>query len=443
MRVPEYPDPIRVRWYWTPDPEAETSALDGYSSSDWDPFPHLAPTLGEDGVQRSPFRDWADGSPPPWPQTVPVGTGVGLALADARRVRVASGSGVGVSAGLCVAGYTRVGFAAGYGAGMADAARVGSRIMDGAGLGSGLALSTSGHARAVLASGAGVGSCSTTADRGRKAASTGTGAATAAATSLSGRAVAISGTGASSGTSVERNYRLLTPDQVANLYGWWKADAGVYKDLGTTLCADTDTVEQWNDQSGASRHLLQTTGAKRPQYRTSQLNGLPVVRFAGAHCLTVASVAITTFTVLIVAKASGAAGVVYEHGADVNSNDGMLLYGTNGTTLLVRKSAVVSSRNDSGSWLIQSLYVPLIHQYPGFHAQHQLFFDDVTRLNVSSTANEPGSGSVTATLNVGARNNAASLQLTGDICELVLYTPAITMLDARGVLEYLRQKWNL
>ena len=66
---------------------------------------------------------------------------------------------------------------------------------------------------------------------------------------------------------------------------WLKADAGVYSDAGTTPAVDTDTVRQWNDQSGNGRNVSQGTSAKRPTYVAAGKNGLPVLRFDGVDDL--------------------------------------------------------------------------------------------------------------------------------------------------------------
>ncbi len=63
---------------------------------------------------------------------------------------------------------------------------------------------------------------------------------------------------------------------------WLKCDAGVYSDLGTTPATDTQSVEQWNDQSGNGRHFTQTTSGSRPVLHTNSVNGLPVIRFDGS-----------------------------------------------------------------------------------------------------------------------------------------------------------------
>lgn len=66
------------------------------------------------------------------------------------------------------------------------------------------------------------------------------------------------------------------------LVGWYDAGVGVYKDAGTTLAVNNDTVQQWKDQSGNSRHLNQATAGKRPTYKTAGLNGKKSVTFSAA-----------------------------------------------------------------------------------------------------------------------------------------------------------------
>jgi hypothetical protein len=240
------------------------------------------------------------------------------------------------------------------------------------------------------------------------------------------------------------NAAALLPSSVGGLYAWYKADAGVYTDAGTTLATNGQTVQQWNDQSGNGHHLSQSTSGKRPTYNTNVLNGLPVTTWAGGQCLQAASFALGTFTCLVVQKGSGTAGAVWEHGADINSNDGALLYGSQ-PSILVRKSAVYSARNANTTWGTQADYQLFAFRYGGTHALTQLYFGDCpAQIPTQSTNNgDPGTATTTATLNVGARNNAASVQLTGDICELIFYTPAISAVNMRGVLQYLRGRWDL
>lgn len=239
------------------------------------------------------------------------------------------------------------------------------------------------------------------------------------------------------------NAAAVDPSSISGLVLWLKADVGVYNDAGSTLATDTQTVQQWNDQSGNNNHVSQATSGKRPTFRTNIHNSLAVVRFNAAHCMTLASFALTTFTALVVVRGSGTAGVIYEHGATVASNDGCLLYQDSSGAIQVRKSATTSSRNLSTGWGVTGQYVIAGQHYAGSHATHYPLTEAAPRYAATGTGNEPGSGSVTATLNIGARNDAASLAMTGDICELLFYTPAITLQNVRAVAQYLQQRWNV
>lgn len=54
---------------------------------------------------------------------------------------------------------------------------------------------------------------------------------------------------------------------------WCEIDSGVYKDAGTTLAVlDTDTCQQWNDQSGNANHIVQGTAGNRLAYATDSGN---------------------------------------------------------------------------------------------------------------------------------------------------------------------------
>ena len=63
---------------------------------------------------------------------------------------------------------------------------------------------------------------------------------------------------------------------------WFKADAGVYSDAGTTPATNGQTVEQWNDQSGRGNNAAQAISGARPVYAAGVLCGLPGILFNGA-----------------------------------------------------------------------------------------------------------------------------------------------------------------
>jgi len=75
---------------------------------------------------------------------------------------------------------------------------------------------------------------------------------------------------------------ISSPLEIPGLVQWLDAGVGVYSDAGTTPITDGGTAEQWNDQSGKGNNVTQVTGADRPVWHSSKLNGRPALTFDGA-----------------------------------------------------------------------------------------------------------------------------------------------------------------
>lgn len=73
-----------------------------------------------------------------------------------------------------------------------------------------------------------------------------------------------------------------SPEDIANLSLWLKADSEVYDDLaGTVPSVDGSLVRFWKSQSVGLEDVLQNIDAIRPTFKTAIKNGLPVMRFNG------------------------------------------------------------------------------------------------------------------------------------------------------------------
>lgn len=62
---------------------------------------------------------------------------------------------------------------------------------------------------------------------------------------------------------------------------WLKADQGTFSNAGTTPSSPGGALQQWNDQSGNSKHAIQLTAGFKPTWQTGIFNGFPAVRFDG------------------------------------------------------------------------------------------------------------------------------------------------------------------
>jgi hypothetical protein len=244
------------------------------------------------------------------------------------------------------------------------------------------------------------------------------------------------------------------PTDVANLQLWLKADAGVYHDAGTTLATNGQTVQQWNDQSGNSRHASQATSGNRPGYNTSAKNSLPAIRFASASSQYLSH----SYTGEL-----GTAFVVYRNN---DATTGGALISGDTSDAVADAAYYLIPRNSAGTGVTNKFYGRVTTADTGGAATwngtsgaltgvydlvairntgsvlKQYEFDILT-----STANIPG-GQTVRPINSGyigmapySRNPGSYLQ--GDVLEYIVYNPNISDTDFASVIAYLTAKWNL
>jgi hypothetical protein len=119
---------------------------------------------------------------------------------------------------------------------------------------------------------------------------------------------------------------------------WLKADAAVYNDAAaTTLATNGQTVAQWSDQSGNTKHAICTPVANRPTFVTNVINGKPVLRFTN-HFLQTPNIDLSATDktdVYVVYKSvtpNNNWEAVFEHGPDYNNYIGFNLFENAQTT---------------------------------------------------------------------------------------------------------------
>lgn len=213
-------------------------------------------------------------------------------------------------------------------------------------------------------------------------------------------------------------------------------------DSGTYV--DNDPVSSATDQSGNGRDMTQATGGKQPTYKTGIVGGMAVYRFDGGDCLQRASVAVTSFTFVAVVRGINAVGIIYELGPDINTTDGAALY-QDTPFIIVRNGGVYSTRTTGTNWGIQNEWLILCQHYnaSGSHEGHSGWLHGFRPQYNTGTGNNPGTSTITNTLNLGARNNVAALPMTGDIAAFGLFTPALTTVQIEGVSQYLAARFDI
>lgn len=230
---------------------------------------------------------------------------------------------------------------------------------------------------------------------------------------------------------MQRWFPQKTPDTVANLAGWYRADdlstLRQNSDLTGTVASDADPVGAWMDASGNGRHLLQATAGSRPTVKLAIKNGLPVIRFDGTDDWLKAA----PFTL----NQPVTAFMVFNWTTGNNLLDGNALNGgawvaVSATQFGLRApTAFNSGANINGagfrlmSWLLNGAS-SVIYNEGAQNATGSAGTNNMGGLTVGSTATQ-------------------TLYCSEDVAELVLYSGTLVQADREGVSNYLRAKFSI
>jgi len=244
------------------------------------------------------------------------------------------------------------------------------------------------------------------------------------------------------------------PTDVANLQLWLKADVGVYKDAGVTLAINSDSVQQWNDQSGNGHHATQAASGNRPGYRASIQNGLPAVRFAAAGSEYLGHNYVgelgTAFVVYKNADATTGGALISGDTSDAVADAAYYLIPRNaaGTGVQNKFFGRVTTADTGGpsAWNGTSGALTGVYDLCAIRNTGSVLlmyeFDILT-----STMNIPATRTVRP-ISAGfigmapySRNPGSYLQ--GDVLEYIIYNPNISDTDFSNIIAYLQNKWNI
>jgi hypothetical protein len=236
---------------------------------------------------------------------------------------------------------------------------------------------------------------------------------------------------------------MAVPSDLSGLRLWLKADA-------LTGLADGDPVTTWTDSSGNAFNPAQATTAKKPLYKTSILNGLPIVRFDGIDdVLLNASVnwttvinttggGIYTFIVLMnVASAATGAAATFDDACvatDLGGNTGIA------HTRDAASSLTVRAYNWDGNEDFAAV------TGVGYSAWRRIAQDhDNTTLRINSEGGTmqtalSGAPAASSTLLVGS-NYAGAKFIAADVAELCAWNRVLTDIERGDMLTYLSDKW--
>jgi hypothetical protein len=226
-----------------------------------------------------------------------------------------------------------------------------------------------------------------------------------------------------------------SPSDLSGLAVWLKSDTQVYSDAGVTPAAADATVQQWNDQSGNSRNVLQATAGSRPQNKTNVLNGYPVIRFAGDFMKSSAFASAITmpFTAILVMKLADISGTTWMDNETAATNMFDTPAGTASTIRILQAggSCTTSANVATTDWTV------LTGLWKAGASAGRIRQNGTTRASSGTLS----SVNLTA-LTLGARANGTSTQ-NCDIAEVVIYGRELSPAEMLGVERNLGLKYGL
>lgn len=227
----------------------------------------------------------------------------------------------------------------------------------------------------------------------------------------------------------------IQPDAIAGLQLWLKADA-------ITGLINADPVTTWLDSSSAANDVTQATAAKKPTYRTSVINGLPIVRFDGVDDVLGRLSAVITgaeWSYFTVTQSTTMATTAFKVGDnavdDLGSNNGFR-YSPDGTNRIAFMEGIGGSSDGATTtnWEIISVTRtatgPLLEMW-------------VNGGSVTLSNSAPGYVLATTRTLVGGQTTLPSQPWIGDIAEIIIYDSRLSAGNRDGVEVYLGNKYGI
>lgn len=201
--------------------------------------------------------------------------------------------------------------------------------------------------------------------------------------------------------------------------------------------ASGDAVTTWLDRSGNGRNASQANAAKKPTAQHAVSGPGDVARFDGGDCLQTAAIDLTANVAATLAAAADnrsgalAAAIIVESSASFSVNVGAMLLAYSVTIL---DDVEFGHRGNVGAEFkittaAQSGFKRLL-MTSNFAAaagsEVTAFVNNSTPTTADVPVENTGTSHGNHVFNIGARNDAASLPLTGDIAHVLLFTSALS-----------------
>jgi beta-fructofuranosidase len=213
--------------------------------------------------------------------------------------------------------------------------------------------------------------------------------------------------------------------------------------LGPDASTTEGKVALWQDLSGLGNHVKQEDDSKQPRIVADALNGLPVVRFAGAGYLDGSAVleeGDTSFTIVAVWRRS------LSRGAQVICEQASPGTGRRASLLTLDRGYGFNGQNNDQHRL--TAYTPAAFTISVLALDKS---GDVALWHNDNRAARAAGGKIDASrqntgndkFRVGAKITNDQECLSGDIAEILVYERVLEFEEVTALNEYLGEKWDL
>jgi hypothetical protein len=220
---------------------------------------------------------------------------------------------------------------------------------------------------------------------------------------------------------------ITTPDQIANLFAWYKADNLVTNAAGTTPPADNDTIKGWGDSSGNNRVL--TPAASNPTWRNAATTGRTIggFQFSATTRMRVGWTAFNGSTVFALWR---------------NNSSGATHMVVDSTNTANRQSVYISGADAFACYSGNAFVTTGVAANPSFNRQTVIFVNagnDTIRTNGVVAISSSDSGSDTFDgITVGSQWDGGNNLGTGEyVCEVIVYNRNLNSTECGQVEAYL------
>lgn len=250
------------------------------------------------------------------------------------------------------------------------------------------------------------------------------------------------------------------PDDISNLFAWYKADA-------ITGASNGDSIQTWSDSSGNSRDMSQATSGSRPTYHTSVQNSQPVLRSDGTRNIRAATASDWKF----LHSTGGTIGAVLKAGSSTNPNALFAPLGTSDTitssigfdvlyddrsSLALNEAFRCRVMNQQGEIQVADVSVQNVVPFNAFHvlvvaldadnstanSRIKAHINGGTVIDGNTLTTTPSSSNPSHPLELFATGNGTR-SFDGDLGEVVVYDAVLGSSDREKLEGYLAHKWGL